>query len=68
METTQPQYKISGKKRQELKFVADCMKRIVRFYQNDENKGILGTELEVIIDTLTPEAEFLQEKMNEKIA
>ena len=66
METTQPQYKISGKKRQELKFVADCMKRIVKFYQNDENKDILGTELEIITETLTPEAEFLQQKLSEK--
>ena len=66
MENPQPTYKISGKKRQETKFVHDCLKRIIKFYQNEENKDILGTQLDIIIDILTPEATHLQEKLNEK--
>lgn len=66
METTQPQYKISGKKRQETKFVHDCLKRIIKFYENDENKDILGTQLHIIIDILTPEATHLEQKLSEK--
>lgn len=40
METTQPQYKISGKKRQELKFVVDCIKRIYNYYHDEANEAI----------------------------
>jgi hypothetical protein len=66
MQPTQPTYKISGKNRQEAKFVHDCLKRIIKFYENDENKDILGTQLYIIIDILTPEATHLEQKLSEK--
>jgi hypothetical protein len=66
MENLQPQYKISGKKRQELKFVVDCMKRIYKYYHDEENGNITEPHNADFTTYLYYETEMLQEKLNEK--
>lgn len=68
METTQPTYKISGKKRSELKFVVDCMKRIYNYYHDEDNEHITEPPNSTFTDYLWGEMQKLQEKIDEKLA
>jgi hypothetical protein len=66
IEQTPPTYKVHGNERKEAKFVLDCMRRIVRFYQSQkENPKLLDYDAH-FISNLTLQEEILAEKLDEK--
>ncbi len=67
MEQEQPKYKIYGKKRQELKFISDCMRRIHKFYLNPENKDLVpGNEYFLFTGALSVQNHLIENKLQEK--